>query len=429
MFLLPLKWGIFSLSGKHFLNMCVELSVRINLNFVIMKKLFAILMVSVLCFPAFAQDETIIEVQNQKGPYVTAGLWDNWFVSVGGGVQVYFGQTDTYGDFGDRLAPALDISVGKWITPSMGLRLEYSGLKAKGWTDGLLPYSHGKGDNKGYYTEKFNTMNLHGDLLWNISNAIGGERNDRLWNFVPYVGFGWARSEANGSHKNELAANVGLLHKIVLTDAFDINVDMRSMFVNQRFAQTTGGKGVNVLGTITVGVAYKFNNVGFQRASDLIVIEDNTQYIQTIAALEQMLAQADKKRAALEKTIADQQKALNEAESVEATIPILPNLAIFFEIGKAKLTEKSIINLGYLANILKQYPDKRFMIFASADKQTGSAEFNQKLSQKRGEVVFDTLVKKFGVNPEQLSIDAVGATQQKFGEPQLNRVVVIEDKD
>jgi outer membrane protein OmpA-like peptidoglycan-associated protein len=386
-------------------------------------------MVSVLCFPAFAQDETVIEIQDQKGPYVTTGFWNNWFVSVGGGVQVYFGETDTYGNFGDRLAPALDISVGKWITPSMGLRLEYSGLKAKGWTDGELPYSHGSGDIKGYYSEKFNTMNLHGDLLWNASNAIGGERDDRLWNFVPYVGFGWARSESNGTHKNELAANIGLLHKIVLTDAFDIHVDMRSMLVNQRFAQTNGSKGLNVLGTVTVGVSYKINNTGFQRASDLIVIEDNTKYIQTIASLEQMLVQAEQKRVALQQKINEQKNEIAVAESVEATIPILPKLAIFFEIGKAKLTEKSIINLGYLADILKQYPDKRFLIFASADKQTGTPEFNKKLSQQRGEAVFDVLVKKYGVNPEQLNIEAVGGTQQKFDEPQLNRVVVIEDKD
>ena len=82
-----------------------------------------------------------------------------------------------------------------------------------------------------------------------------------------------------------------------------------------------------------------------------------------------------------------------------------------------------------MAEIIKQYPDKRFMIFASADKQTGSAEFNKKLSQKRGEVVFNTLVQKYGVKPDQLKIDAVGATQQKFGEPQLNRVAIIEDND
>ena len=80
-----------------------------------------------------------------------------------------------------------------------------------------------------------------------------------------------------------------------------------------------------------------------------------------------------------------------------------------------------------MADIIKQHPTRHFIIFASADKQTGTPDFNMKLSQKRGEVVFNTLVQKYGVNPDQLKIDAVGATQQMFGEPQLNRVAIIED--
>jgi outer membrane protein OmpA-like peptidoglycan-associated protein len=394
-----------------------------------MKKLFVILMVSVLSLPSFAQDETVIQIQNSKGPYITGGFWDNWFVTAGGGINVYFGESDTHGDFSDRIAPALDISVGKWITPSVGMRMQYSGLKAKGWTSGQLPYSQGTPDTEGYYKEKFNTMNLHADLLWNASNEFGGENPYRFWSFDPYVGFGLAHSSGHGTSKDELAANAGLLHNIRISDAIDISIDMRAMFVNQRFAYTSGSNGLNVLGTVTAGVTYKFGNAGFQRASDLIVIEDNTKYVEQIAALEQMLVQADAKRAALEQEIKKQEAEITEAESVEATIPVLPKLAIFFEIGKAKLTEKSIINLGYMAEIIKQYPDKRFMIFASADKQTGSAEFNKKLSQKRGEVVFNTLVQKYGVKPDQLKIDAVGATQQKFGEPQLNRVAIIEDND
>lgn len=409
--------------------MCVEKGKRFNLKFKRMKKIFMIMMVSIMCLPVFAQDETVIEIQNQKGPYVTNGFWDNWFVSAGGGVQVYFGDDDSHGSFGKRLAPALDISVGKWITPAVGVRLQYSGLQAKGWSYGMLPYSDGIADNKGFYKEKFNTMNIHGDFLWNISNAIGGERVDRFWNFVPYAGVGFARSEGNGTHKNEIAANAGLLHNLRLSDALDINIDMRAMFVNQRFAYTDGSNGVNVMATVTAGLTYKFNTRGFQRASDLIVVEDNTRYVQEIAALEAMLQKADQKRSVLEMQLKNVKEELNNANSVEMPVPLMPNLAIFFEIGKANLTDKSIINLGYMADMIKQFPGKNFVIFASADKQTGTPEYNMKLSQKRGEAVYNVLVEKYGVNADQLKIDAVGSSQQKFDGAQLNRVVVIEDKE
>lgn len=47
----------------------------------------------------------------------------NWFISGGVGAQMYFGDNDGKADFGKRLAPALDIAVGKWFTPGIGLRV------------------------------------------------------------------------------------------------------------------------------------------------------------------------------------------------------------------------------------------------------------------------------------------------------------------
>ncbi len=393
-----------------------------------MKKLFLLVAVSLLGITSFAQDETVIEIQDKNGPYVTGAFWDNWFISAGGGVQVYFGKSDTHGDLGKRLAPALDISIGKWITPSVGVRLQYSGLQAKGYSYGDMPFSEGTADNKGFYKEKFNTMNLHGDFLWNISNAIGGEV-DRFWNFVPFVGFGWAQAKGNDITNNELAANVGLLHNLRISDALNVNIEMRSMFVNQRFAGTTGGKSINALGTVTAGLTYNFGPGGFKRASDLIVIEDNTQYVQEIAALEGMLAKAEQKRAALMKQLDAKNKEISQMQSVEPMVPVLPSLAIFFEIGKADLTEKAIINIGYIADVLKQFPEKKFVLYASADKETGTPKFNMELSQKRGQAVYKVMTEKYGISPDQLRVDAVGSSVQKFDGAQLNRVVVIEDKE
>lgn len=47
---------------------------------------------------------------------------------------MYLGDNDDKADFGKRLTPALDIAVGKWFTPGIGLRVVYNGLQAKGIT-------------------------------------------------------------------------------------------------------------------------------------------------------------------------------------------------------------------------------------------------------------------------------------------------------
>ncbi len=372
----------------------------------------------------YAQSETIIDVQSKRGPYVTNRFFDNWFITAGGGVQVYMGENDSYGSLGKRLAPALDISLGKWITPAVGVRMQYSGLQAKGWTSGETPYSDGLVSGN-IYKEKFNVMNLHADFLWNISNAISGYRSDRFWDFIPYVGFGWARSWANEDDRNEMAANVGLLHNLRLSDAFDISIDMRLMVVNQRFDFVSRGSSFEGMGSVTAGITYNFPVRKFQRASDIIVVDDNTEFIETINDLQRKLSKAQAARESLAQELAAERgKAPQVVKEVDA---ILPDLAIFFEIGKAKLTEKSMINLGYVADAIKQVPDRMFIIFASADKETGTPAFNQKLSEKRGNAVFDALTQKFGVNPDQLTVQAVGSSDQRFNGAALNRVVVIED--
>ena len=66
--------------------------------------------------------------------YETNRFFDNWFVNIAGGINVYEGEYDHKVTWGNRLSPALDISVGKWITPAYGVRLQCAGLQAKGLT-------------------------------------------------------------------------------------------------------------------------------------------------------------------------------------------------------------------------------------------------------------------------------------------------------
>ena len=70
------------------------------------------------------------------------------------------------------MAPALDIHVGKWFTPSIGARVGYSGLQAKGWTTAGTKYA--KGADGSMFKEKFGVSYLHADAMWHFSNAVSG---------------------------------------------------------------------------------------------------------------------------------------------------------------------------------------------------------------------------------------------------------------
>ena len=94
-----------------------------------MKKglLFILLAAVSVCLPAQEKEKAATSYSVETNRFGA-----NWFISGGLGAQMYFGDNDGKLDFGKRLAPALDIAVGKWFTPGIGLRIAYNGLQAKG---------------------------------------------------------------------------------------------------------------------------------------------------------------------------------------------------------------------------------------------------------------------------------------------------------
>lgn len=280
------------------------------------KKIFLTAVCALALSPSFAQDsytsEETVEYSTDKYKVETNRFWDNWFISAGFGAQVYFGDHDRQCDFGDRLAPALDIAVGKWFTPGIGVRLMYSGLQIKGATQkGALAHSTGvdvlgKGGD-GYWLEKqkFDFGNFHADVLFNFSNLFCGYNEKRIWNCSPYIGLGYARVYKSPDAK-EVSANVGLLNSFRLCSALDINLDVRGMFVNDRFDGEDGGRFGEGNLSATIGLTYKFKQRGWNRSKTIIRHEyDNEE----INAMRRRIDEMSAENARLRQAIADGNKA------------------------------------------------------------------------------------------------------------------------
>ena len=372
-----------------------------------------------------AQENGNRDAQNKvvRGPYETNRFFDNIFIGVAGGVNIYHGENDSYGSFGKRLAPALDINVGKWITPSVGLRIGYSGINAQGWTSGQTIFAKGLVDGN-IYKEKFGVSYLHGDVMWNFSNAVSGYKQTRTWNFIPFLGAGWARSYGNDAHNNEFAVSIGLLNNIRLCNLLDLTLEARHMFVNQRFDGVSRGSKGEGMTSVTMGLTFKLNRRGFKRAQAPV---DVTPYLSRIEALEG----DNSNLAGKNKTLADENEMLRNRKPETVTVAgkstVSPTpVALFFQIGKATLDKKELTNLDfYVKNALDADKNKIFTIYGGADSATGTKAFNQRLSEKRMQYVYDLLVNKYGVSKDRLKTVAEGDTNNRFPEPELNRTVII----
>ena len=66
----------------------------------------------------------------------------NWFVSLSGGASAFLGTPLGCEDLFGRIQPSYTIGVGKWFTPSVGARINYSGLNFKDSQLSTQEYHH-----------------------------------------------------------------------------------------------------------------------------------------------------------------------------------------------------------------------------------------------------------------------------------------------
>ena len=57
-----------------------------------------------------------------RGPYETNRFGDNWFIGVGGGINMYLED-----GYKAKIGPSLDANLGKWFTPSINMSLTNAG--------------------------------------------------------------------------------------------------------------------------------------------------------------------------------------------------------------------------------------------------------------------------------------------------------------
>ncbi len=391
-----------------------------------MKKLVLFLILISLSAILHAQERPNRGLNNKiiRGPYETNRFFDNWILGVGGGVNVYNGNSDAHLSLEKRISTAVDLSVGKWITPSIGLRLQCSGLDAKGSSSFESDYATSSlGD--GYYNEKFNIINLHGDIMWNLSNAISGYREDRRWNFIPYAGVGWARSWNETTNHNEYATSVGLLNTIRLSNVLDFTIDGRYMITSNRLDGANCGSNYDGMISATVGLIVKFGKRNFKRATT----PNYSSYNKRISTLQNENKQLETKSTALAKELQElskREKAIIIVTKNNASTTVTP-VALFFKIGRTSLDNKELANLGfYVRNAMKTNENKTFTIIGTADSATGNDQINQRLSEHRMQYVYEILVNKYNISPARLIKKAEGSSNNRFENAELNRTVIIK---
>ena len=386
----------------------------------------AVIASALACDSMQAQETTSVDMDVPCTEMYTHDWKKNWYLQLSAGGQMfYFEKSTNVSNFDlDKTTGVYGLGLGHWFSPYFGYRFNVLG--------GAVHY-----DNFGW--KKFKNVNLNLDLTWDMFNTLGGVNDKRVFSIVPYIGLGTAYAwdfegpksgysivDDNGVKDNQwsLVASIGMEFRFRVHKNVDIFVDTRFKGMSENFNNIAWGTGIEPGFSVMGGLTFNLNKEG--RQFKTVNPCDYT------AAIRNLNDQVNDMRRGLDETNAklkacesrepevQVKEVVKEVSAAPAVIP-----AIRFSINSARVSNADKATLYDVAEMMKKDEDVKVVIKGYADKKTGTADYNRRLSEKRAENVRDILV-DYGVDESRISTQGLGADEQPYSnENKWNRVALI----
>ena len=308
-------------------------------------------------------EEEIVEVQPLSGTqyYSSKGARSNWFISVGAGTQTYVKSLHRGKQ---QFTLALDVAAGKWISPYLALRLDFMGGSVKKMWPRV-----GEPQTARYVA-------LYGDLMWDLTNALGGYNPMRIVSFRPFAGVG-----AMYTFKNEMAGrdtylfpvSAGININFRLCHYADFFIEGRANMMSNNFSeQFWASRRIETVVSAVAGITIK---LGKERFSSYNPYAER------------------------------------------------------FSLNSAQIAPVEMVNIYNVAQYMKTHKNCTLVVTGYADEKTGTPEYNKQLSQRRAQAVKDTLIKQYNIPAGRIEMIAGGSTSQPYPQDNSwNRIVLFSTK-
>ena len=346
-----------------------------------------------------------------RGPYLTNGGGANLFVGVGGGFDTSFGVgVKPFAKFTPANQWQAEAFVGKWITPAIGVRVGYKG--------GMNNFVYDTDLYNGNYAsgEQVRFGYAHADVLWNISDALGGYKQTRFWDIVPYAGAGYLGIN-NGVTDNKVAVSAGIYNKFRLGEVVSLYLDVNLIGTENPLGLVKLEDGTQVINndtkvyarplyvpSATVGVTFnishkknfdRFKSVGVWKADYDKLYNENGELRERVGNLERQNERLNK-----DLSDANSRSAQVKEVVVEKTRVLVGSNIITFPIGSCELSDTEKAKVEAFAKSLDS--DTLVQVMGSADSKTGTETRNFALAKNRARVVAKIL-KDNGISENRIS--------------------------
>ena len=323
----------------------------------------------------------------------------HWFM------QAQFGASHTVGEgsFGDLISPAASLNVGYQFSPLWGLRAGVSSWQANAaWVSPHTVY-------------KCTYWQGNVDLTLDLSNLFCKYNPTRVFNAYMFAGVGINRAYKNdeagklvqagypleyywSDSKVSPVGRAGLGTNLRLSDHVFFNVEVNANVLSDKYNSKKAGNPDWQFNALA-GFTFKFGKT-YKKTEPV--------YYEPAPAPAPAPAPVVKEEPA--------------PAPVEVKVePMRQN--IFFLINSSKIRPSEESKIDALVAYMKEHQNAKVTISGYADKQTGNAAINRRISEKRANSVAQAL-KEQGIAESRISGDFKGDTVQPFCSREENLVSI-----
>ena len=411
--------------------------------------------------------------------YIIASPFDNWFLTVGGGVQTFIGNELDASARHNKLNYNIKAEIGKWIIPdlSVSLRLSYFSVDGQSryglqpfidFTD--VPITDGYYEYRPYHAH---ALGIIGYVTLDWTNFFRGYEIGRRsrWHIFTPIGLGFSALHGKQVNPNpredgdvgdlrinwELSYSLGIGAEYVASKelAFSAMFDLIGSESTWDWSPYNNAYSrFDIMPTFTLGarfnllkdvvkrnvytnvsklspVYHEFLTVGGRQElgslkTRIIVLNNQIDSLEGQSHIDSALV-ADLKDSL--DALQNQLDSLPEAPVTNVMEALMQNdlalTVVYFDLDKYNIDRNARYRLRRFAKDMERAPDTlEYYIIGAADSLTGSKRHNDWLSEKRCKAAYDVLVNDYGADPNQLTLVPVGGITA-YEEKEENRMAMI----
>ena len=395
------------------------------------------------CNSASAQDVfvddavSVTEFTCDNNDHYFSNWRDNWFIEVSAGGNQPLVERGLAADQMKSVDGALwtgtySVGFGRWVSPYIGFRFKGIG--------GSIHYCYPQpNQTTGEGFMHMEAANLQVEMMWDMLNSISYNPK-RVFSIIPFFGLGGGVSWdfTNKGHKvGEIPAawpaehakrvqwtlpvSAGIQFRFRLCKYVDFFAEARAQFYGDNWNNIARGCSVDALVSAMGGFNFNIGGRGWNTFNEC-------NYVSQIAALNGQVNDLRAQLLACGQEVAALQAQLPcpEVQKDCVNAPLMSTVRFMINSDKIMPTEE--VNVYNMAEWLKANPNEKIMVVGYADKDTGTAEYNMGLSERRANAVAKALTDTYGIAADRLTVKWDGSDVQPYSTNDWNRIVIFTQK-